>query len=88
MSMPPDAGSDGVSHQPTDLLSRALIRAVRFYQTAVSPLLGENCRFEPTCSEYMTQALVRYGLLRGAWLGFRRLLRCHPFSKGGFDPVP
>jgi len=54
----------------------------------LSPLLGWNCRFEPACSQYMTAALTVHGLLRGSLLGVRRLLRCHPFSKGGYDPVP
>jgi len=58
-----------------------------FYQTAISPYLGPACRFEPTCSEYTRQAIVKYGAVRGTWLGAKRILRCQPFAKGGYDPV-
>jgi len=61
---------------------------LRFYKLAISPYLPVSCRFLPTCSEYACQALVRYGFWRGSWLTARRLLRCHPFAMGGFDPVP
>lgn len=57
------------------------------YQRAVSPLLPRSCRFHPTCSEYMKQAVSKHGVLRGGWLGCRRLLRCSGLSAGGFDPV-
>ena len=67
---------------------KALVQLVRLYQAGISSLLGRNCRFEPTCSEYMAQALTKHGLPAGLLLGVRRLLRCHPFSKGGYDPVP
>jgi putative membrane protein insertion efficiency factor len=60
---------------------------LRFYKAAVSPLLPPACRFVPTCSEYALEAIERYGALRGGWMGLRRLLRCHPFHPGGFDPV-
>lgn len=60
---------------------------LRFYQYAVSPLLGRHCRFHPTCSAYMMEALEKYGVLRGVWLGIKRLLRCNPWSRGGFDPL-
>lgn len=69
-------------------LTRLLVLLVKFYQASLSPLLGCNCRYEPTCSEYMIEALARYGAWKGTWLGLRRLLRCHPFSAGGYDPVP
>lgn len=61
---------------------------LRFYKSAISPLLPPMCRFEPTCSVYMMQAIEKHGLPRGAWLGIRRLSRCHPFNPGGWDPVP
>ena len=57
------------------------------YQRIISPLLPSACRFYPTCSQYMRDAVERYGVARGVWMGVRRLLRCHPFHAGGFDPV-
>ena len=64
------------------------VEAIRWYQRAISPLLGPACRYEPTCSRYTLQAVERFGVLRGTWLGARRLLRCQPWSAGGYDPVP
>jgi putative membrane protein insertion efficiency factor len=61
---------------------------LRGYKTLISPLLPPMCRFEPTCSVYTMQAVEKYGVLRGGWLGIRRLLRCHPLNPGGWDPVP
>ncbi|MDR1647766.1 MAG: membrane protein insertion efficiency factor YidD [Zoogloeaceae bacterium] len=61
---------------------------VRFYRYAISPLLGRNCRFYPSCSEYAQEAVQKYGLLRGGWLALKRLGRCHPWHPGGMDPVP
>lgn len=69
-------------------LSRALILLVRSYQVAISPLLGSNCRYQPTCSSYMIEALRVWGPLRGTWLGLRRVGRCHPWGAHGYDPVP
>jgi putative membrane protein insertion efficiency factor len=60
---------------------------LRCYKRLVSPLLPSACRYEPTCSQYMAQAVEKYGAMRGVWLGLKRLLRCHPFHEGGFDPV-
>jgi putative membrane protein insertion efficiency factor len=68
---------------------RALALApLRFYKRFFSPLLPPMCRFDPTCSIYMMQAIEKHGTLRGVWLGIRRLARCHPFNPGGWDPVP
>ncbi|MEX2494843.1 MAG: membrane protein insertion efficiency factor YidD [Woeseia sp.] len=65
-----------------------LLGLVWFYRCAISPLLGMNCRFEPTCSEYARQALRRHGGFRGAWLAAKRISRCHPWGGSGYDPVP
>lgn len=60
---------------------------LRFYKLAISPMLPPACRFTPTCSEYATEAIAKYGFLKGSALGLKRLARCHPFSQGGYDPV-
>ena len=61
--------------------------ALRVYKFSVSPLLPSACRFHPTCSAYMREAVERYGAVRGVWMGLCRLVKCHPFHAGGFDPV-
>jgi putative membrane protein insertion efficiency factor len=61
---------------------------IRLYQLTLSPLLPPACRFEPSCSRYTYQAIDKYGLIKGSWLGFKRILRCNPFNPGGYDPVP
>ena len=88
----PRASASGQSSVPAE--RRVSIRAkelilviLRFYKRWISPLLPSACRFQPTCSEYAMEAIQRYGVLRGTWLGVLRILRCHPFHKGGFDPV-
>ena len=64
-----------------------LIRALQVYKFVVSPLLPSACRFYPTCSDYMHEAVERHGAWKGIWMGMRRLARCHPFHSGGYDPV-
>ena len=70
------------------LLKKICIFPVRFYQWFISPLLGSNCRYQPTCSNYMIQAIEEWGVFKGIWLGVKRILRCHPWAKHGYDPVP
>jgi uncharacterized protein len=70
------------------MLARVLIGAIRFYRRGISPLTPPSCRFTPTCSAYGLEAIERYGAGKGSWLTVRRILRCHPFCKGGYDPVP
>ncbi len=69
-------------------MAKVLILPIRFYQIAISPLLGPSCRFTPTCSEYARQALIKHGPFKGLWLAIRRILRCHPWGGSGYDPVP
>jgi len=68
-------------------MRKAVVGTLRFYKRFLSPLLPSACRFHPTCSEYMLEAVEKYGTARGLRMGFGRLLRCHPFHQGGFDPV-
>jgi putative membrane protein insertion efficiency factor len=69
-------------------MNKLLIGLLRAYQYALSPMLGRSCRFFPSCSEYAIEALGRHGTLRGSYLAARRVLRCHPWNPGGYDPVP
>ncbi len=64
------------------------LKLIRFYQLFISPLIGSNCRFSPTCSAYATQALKTHGLFKGGWLSLKRILKCHPWGGSGYDPVP
>ena len=68
-------------------MRKIMILLIKFYQKAISPFLGKRCRFYPTCSEYTKQAVEKYGALKGLYLGLIRILKCHPFHKGGYDPL-
>ena len=69
-------------------MANLLVAVIRFYQKWISPLLGQNCRFHPSCSQYAVEALRRHGVARGLMLAIWRVLRCNPFCQGGHDPVP
>ena len=69
-------------------LAHVFALPIRFYRLVVSPLIGSNCRFQPTCSEYALEALKTHGAFRGGWLAARRIVRCHPLGGSGCDPVP
>ena len=69
-------------------MKRLLLLLIRFYRAAISPLFLQHCRYYPTCSAYALEAVTRYGAWRGGWMALRRILRCHPFHRGGYDPVP
>ncbi|MBC7341385.1 MAG: membrane protein insertion efficiency factor YidD [Clostridia bacterium] len=69
-------------------MRRLAILLIKAYQRLISPWLGASCRFYPSCSQYTLEAIEKYGLGRGVWLGIKRLVRCQPFSPGGYDPVP
>jgi hypothetical protein len=82
---PDAAGRPALTRSPAAAL---LFFAIRIYQAALSPYLGGTCKFYPSCSRYAAEAVELHGARRGAWLALKRLLRCRPFSHGGFDPVP
>jgi len=67
---------------------KLIITTIKGYQRFISPLLGSNCRFQPTCSTYAIEAVNRFGAIKGCWLASKRILRCHPLNEGGDDPVP
>lgn len=69
-------------------MTKLLLLLIRGYKKWISPLLGERCRFYPTCSEYMATAITKHGIIKGIALGIYRILRCNPLCKGGYDPVP
>ena len=69
------------------MIEKFLIKTIRLYQLILSPLLGSNCRFEPTCSQYFIEAVEMNGALKGSVMGIKRLLKCHPWHPGGVDPV-
>lgn len=70
------------------LLTTSLIKLIKIYQLLLSPMLGQNCRFYPTCSHYAQESLNKHGVIKGTYLAIRRLFRCHPWHDGGYDPVP
>ena len=70
------------------MIKKIFIFPIKLYKKFISPLLGTNCRFVPTCSEYAMEAIETHGVIQGLWLTVKRLLRCNPFAKGGYDPVP
>jgi len=73
---------------PGSIVRAALLRLIRLYQLTLSPWLGRQCRYEPTCSHYAAEALQRFGVRRGVWLAAKRIGRCHPWGRSGYDPVP
>jgi len=70
------------------ILKKIFIAPIRFYQISLSPLFAPTCRYQPTCSHYMIQAINEWGVIRGTWLGLKRIFRCHPWASSGHDPVP
>ncbi len=70
------------------MLKSLVLALLRGYKRWISPMLGQNCRFHPSCSVYTMQAVERFGVIRGLWLGMKRISRCHPLHPGGYDPVP
>lgn len=69
-------------------MKKVFIKLIRLYQRYISPLTPPTCRFQPTCSNYAVEAISQYGVIKGTWLGTKRILKCHPFHPGGYDPVP
>ncbi|MBE2272619.1 MAG: membrane protein insertion efficiency factor YidD [Anaerolinea sp.] len=69
-------------------MKAVVLALIRFYKRFISPVLPSSCRFEPTCSVYTYQAIEKYGVFKGGWMGVKRISRCHPFHPGGYDPVP
>jgi len=72
----------------TNLLKKIFVAPIKIYQATISPMLGPTCRYQPTCSHYMIEAIYEWGIFRGTWLGLKRIFRCHPWADSGPDPVP
>jgi hypothetical protein len=70
------------------IVSKIFILLIRFYQLSISPILGQNCRYSPTCSQYSIDAINKHGALKGGWLALKRIFSCHPWGGNGYDPVP
>lgn len=70
------------------IMKEFFVKSIEFYQKYIGPIKGNTCRFYPTCSEYTKEAIIKYGIFKGSWLGIKRILRCNPFNPGGYDPVP
>lgn len=70
-----------------NICTKCVINLINIYKYLISPLLGNNCRFLPTCSEYTKESIIKFGLVNGVWLGLKRIIRCHPWGKGGHDPI-
>lgn len=77
-----------MSARRTPITAWPLVLLIRVYQVTLRPFMGAHCRYHPTCSQYGLDALREHGAIRGGWMTARRVLRCHPFAKGGYDPVP
>ncbi len=87
-SRPPETDTSGTRGRAARVAAVPFVGLIRLYQLAISPWLGSNCRFQPTCSAYAIEAFERHGVLRGGWLTLRRIGRCHPWGGSGYDPVP
>ena len=68
-------------------LTNFVVSLINFYKYLISPLLGNNCRYLPTCSEYTKESVKKFGIISGVWLGLKRIIRCHPWGKSGYDPI-